>query len=390
MKIKRFIDKDSRGAMAQARSALGPEAVILSNKRVGNQIELVAAIDIDEIARLAESSSTGSADSPASLSLVNSDSTLDGLQRELGQLRSLVEGRLSREAGVSIADSAEPESSENQSLIGRLLDFGLSRNSADLVARQIPETDTTEHAWALAVEYLRDQLPVTVPDSMVDSGGRVALVGTTGVGKTTCLAKIAARFVLRQGKENLAIVSTDCYRVGGQEQLQAFADYLDVPLFVASDARELRMVLDQLQHKKMVLVDTPGFSQKDAQLGDQISLLRGSGYTIDPYLVLPATGAQRALYEVVNAYEKTALAGAVVTKLDEAVELGGVIDVAVETRLPLAYMGVGQKVPEDLIPLDAQAFMNKALELTVAEQPTNSLSKTLQNSLAAAMNRAMT
>lgn len=405
MKIKRFVDKDSRGAMAQARSALGPEAVILSNKRVGNQIELVAAIDIDEIARLAEDSDPATADTPAGLTLVNSSSTLSGLQEELGQLRSMVEGKLSEDTQQPVSrlsGSAEqilsevdtqrfaPEATGSEDLLLRLLDFGLSRGLTDVVVRQLPETETAEDAWQLAMRYLCEQLPVMHCDALVDGGGRVALLGTTGVGKTTTLAKLAARYSLRHGKQHLAIVSTDCYRVGGQEQLQAFADYLDVPVFMASDARELRMALDQLQHKKMVLIDTPGFSQRDSRLAAQLELLTASGYATDSYLVLPATCAQKSLLDVVNAYEKTALSGAIVTKIDEAVELGGVIDVAVEARLPLAYMGTGQKVPEDLAPIEAQEFMNRALTRDVVEQRQSSLSQTLQNSLAAAMNRAIT
>lgn len=397
MKIKRFVDKDSRGAMAQARTALGPEAVILSNKRVGNQVELVAAIDIDEIARLAENPGSTPSTAPAALSLVNSDSALSGLQRELGDLRSMVEGQLS---GVSERSPSEVSPREEQPVIpanqksseleARLLNLGLSSALADSVADQLPVTDSVEDAWALALDYLQDRLAVMPPDTMIDGGGRVALLGTTGVGKTTTLAKLAARFVLRHGKEQLALVSTDCYRVGGQEQLRAFADYLDVPLFVATDARELRMVLDQLQHKKMVLIDTPGFSQRDSLFSEQLELVGATGYPIDSYLILPATGAQRSLHEVVNALGAPALAGAVITKLDEAVELGGILDVAVQSQLPLAYVGMGQKVPEDLQPAQSQALIQKALALTTPEQRSRSLSQTLQSSLVAAMNRAMT
>lgn len=399
MKIKRFVDKDSRGAMAQARSALGPEAVILSNKRVGNQIELVAAIDIDEIARLAENAENAAGAAPASLSLVSSDPALSGLQRELGDLRSMVEGQLGGAAlqpvqgtsGAPVQDepAAEVATQIRETLPPRLLNLGLSSALCSDITAQLPATDTIEDAWALALDYLQEHLAVMPSDAMVDGGGRVALLGTTGVGKTTSLAKLAARFVLRHGKEHLALVSTDCFRVGGQEQLQAFADYLDVPLFVATDARELRMALDQLQHKKMVFIDTPGFSQRDSRFAAQLETLHATGYAIDSYLVLPATGAHRSLREVVTAFDERALAGAVITKLDEAVELGGVLDVAVQSGLPLAYMGNGQKVPEDLQPIQAQEIINKALALTADEPRQRSLSQTLQNSLVAAMNRAI-
>lgn len=398
MKIKRFVDKDSRGAMAQARSALGPEAVILSNKRVGNQVELVAAIDLDEIARLAEATETGAQTHGANLTVVNSDSALSGLRQEVGNLRSMVEGRM-----TGAAEAEGPESSHQASpavtagentvsgdaLLARLGDLGVSRELSKNILQQLPATSDLEEYWALALDYIAEHVAVMAPDSMVDGGGIVALLGTTGVGKTTTLAKLAARFVLRHGKEQLALVSTDCYRVGGQEQLQAFANYLDVPLFVASDARELRLVLDQVQHKKMVLIDTPGFSQRDPRLAAQLELLISSGYAIDPYLILPATASARAAREVIDALGERALSGAVITKLDEAVELGGPLGVAMEARIPLAYVGTGQKVPEDMIPANTQTLINKALELTSVARPP-SLSKTLQDTLTAAINRAST
>ena len=382
MKIKRFVDKDSRGAMAQVRSALGPEAVILSNKRVGDQIEMVAAIDLDEIAQLADKSAGHAAPSPPNLALVNNEPTLSGLQRELGDLRSMVERGVDETLGEQSVQSDAGE------LRQRLLAFGLPPAFIDDLVSMLPATGCTEDAWALAQEAMREQLPVLPLDSLVDGGGLLALRGTAGCGKTTTLAKLAARFVLRHGKEKIALVTTDCYRVGGQEQLQAFAQYLEVPLFVATDARELRMTLDQLQHKRLVLIDMPGLSQRNLEaVRAQDEMLGGSGYPIESCVVLPATSSGRVLDETVRAFAHGACA-AVVVKQDEAEEPGAALGALMTHRLPLAYVGTGQKVPQDLVPATADFFFNQVPEST--DQQTASLSQTLQDSLAASVTRVRT
>lgn len=384
MKIKRFVDKDSRGAMAQARSALGPEAVILSNKRVNGQIELVAAVDLEEIA----AHGTGEQEivpsgQVANLSLVSNDSTLSSLQQELSNLRSMVEGKLSDLAWQDMAGIP----SAKAALQARLAELGLSRGMAGTIADHLPIQEDLDAYWKLAVDHLVGRLCVPTPDSMLDSGGLVALLGATGVGKTTTIAKLAARYVLRHGKEHLALVTTDCYRVGGQEQLQAYANYLDVPLFAATDESELRLTLDQLQHKKMVLIDTGGMSQRDPRLRGQFAMLNSVGYDIDCYAVLAATAPQGVLHEVINVFGANGLSGSIVTKLDEAVGLGGILEVAIESQLPLAYATSGQQVPEDLLPVRADDFVHQVLDIAV-EQPA-SLSETLQESLSAKINRAL-
>jgi len=232
-------------------------------------------------------------------------------------------------------------------------------------------------------------LPVMAQDQLIDTGGRIALRGTTGSGKTTTLAKLAARFVLRHTKEQLALITTDCYRVGGQEQLQAFADYLGVPLFIASDGKELRMALDQLQHKKLVLVDTAGLSQRDsAGIHGQSELLRQSGYDIGSCLVLPATATGRVLQETLEAFDSDNTLALVVTKQDETPEPGVVVGALVQNRIPLAYVGTGQKVPQDLVSATADTLLDAAPDKTA--QRSSSLSETLRSSLSVSATRLRT
>ncbi len=211
------------------------------------------------------------------------------------------------------------------------------------------------------------RLPEMAGDSLINKGGIVALMGSTGVGKTTTIAKLAARFVMRHGRKEIALVTTDCYRIGSQEQLQTFANYLEIPMVVATDAAQLKSALCQLSPRKLILIDTAGMSQRDLRLYKQFSTLNSVGYDIDTYVVLSATAQQAALHEVVDVFGAAALAGAIVTKVDESVSLGGILDVVIGNRLNLAYVSEGQKVPEDIVPARADYLLSKAVELVEQE-----------------------
>ncbi len=360
MKIRRFFDKDSRGAMAQVRIELGPDAVILSNKKIGGQVELVAAIDLDETA-IDSGAALSTQDFEESQHVPGVDAaTLSDLQRELGNLRSMIEGKLSH---MSWQDMAKQPSSK-AALQARLSKLGLSRSLRGVISDLLPAQGDLDTHWKLALELLSSRIGEMREDSLINDGGIVALMGSTGVGKTTTIAKLAARFVQRHGRKQVALVTTDCYRIGGQEQLQTFANYLGVPMSVATNGPELKSVLDRLSPRKLILIDTAGMSQRDVRLYDQFTTLNSVGYDIDTYVVLSATAQARALREVVNVFGQNALAGAIITKVDESVGLGGVLDVVIESCLKLAYVSHGQKVPEDLIPARTSSLIEKAVELT--------------------------
>ncbi|HDY83287.1 MAG: flagellar biosynthesis protein FlhF [Gammaproteobacteria bacterium] len=360
MKIKRFLDRDSRSAMARVRVELGPDAVILSNKNIGDQVELMAAIDLDEAALASGSKLPSQAVGRLHPAPEVDGTTLIDLQRELGNLRSMIEGKLSQ---LSWQDMARRPSAQ-AALQARLARLGLSRTLCGLISDLLPVQTDLETYWDMALEMLSSRVLEMKEDSLINDGGIVALMGSTGVGKTTTIAKLAARFVLRYGSKQVALVTTDCYRIGGQEQLQTFANYLGIPMAVATKSSELRSVLDQLTPRKLILIDTAGMSQRDLRLYDQFTTLNSVGYDIDTYVVLPATAQARTLREVVNVFGEGALAGAMITKVDESVGLGGVLDVVVESRLKLAYVSHGQKVPEDLTPARAASIIAKAVELT--------------------------
>ncbi|MCB1679677.1 MAG: flagellar biosynthesis protein FlhF [Halioglobus sp.] len=356
MKIKRYIDKDSRSAMARVRAEMGADAVILSNKNVNGQVELVAARDFDETAL-----QSGLAASAAGEAASDAPSLVE-LQRELAKLRGLVEGELSQMQWREMAGRP----SVKTALRSRLGKLGLSRAVAGSIIDRLPPQGALDELWQQALGLLAAQLPVL--DGALHAGGNiVALVGSTGVGKTTTVAKLAARAVLRHGGRQVALITTDCYRIGGQEQLETFAGYLGIPMLVATDGAQLRAALDELSSRKLVLIDTAGMSQRDIRLYEQFATLNSVGYDIAAHVVLSATAQPGALNEVVQVFGREALAGAILTKLDEATSLGGVLDTVVRNRLPLAYFSTGQKVPEDIVPARAEYLINQAVEHAKAD-----------------------
>jgi len=390
MKIKRFLDKDSRSAMARVRAEMGGDAVILSSKNVNGQVELVAAMDFDEKAlddRLEagpepSTFTTNRVNRPAMGNMTASaphslDSHLSGikavpgeeqsptltdLQRELGNLRGMLESELAQLSWKDMADRP----SVKAALYNRLSKLGLSRAICGAITDKLPAKGDLESHWKKALGMLARRLKV-MGDSMLNDGGIVALVGSTGVGKTTTIAKLAARFVMRHGTRQVALITTDCYRIGGQEQLETFANYLGIPMIVATDGQQLKAALDQLSSRKMVLIDTAGMSQRDVRLYEQFATLKSVGYDIDTYVVLSATAQQGSLNEVVQVFGKQELAGAMVTKVDESSSLGAVLDVVVKNDLELGYISTGQKVPEDIMPARIEYLITKAVELMEME-----------------------
>jgi len=210
-------------------------------------------------------------------------------------------------------------------------------------------------------------------DDIVKQGGVVALVGPTGVGKTTSLAKLAARFAAHHGAEHVALITTDHYRIGAYEQLATYGKIMGCPVKQAHDLNELEQILYQFRNRKLVLIDTAGMGQRDMRLYQQLdNLTANSRIPIRSYLVLSATGQRRVLQDAVNHFKRIPLSGVVLTKLDESVSLAGALSVLIQNGLPLSYVTDGQRVPED---------MKVADTLDLAQQALAALDSTEQQSL---------
>ena len=174
----------------------------------------------------------------------------------------------------------------------------------------------------------------------------LALVGPTGVGKTTTTAKLAARCVLRHGASKVALITTDGYRIGAHEQLRIYGRILGVSVHLVKDADDLQQTLYDLRHKHMVLVDTMGMSQRDRMVGEQVAMFGNSN--VKRLLLLSATSRGDTLDDVVRAYSGADLAGCILSKIDEATSLASSLDVIIRHGLRLHYVSNGQRVPEDL------------------------------------------
>jgi flagellar biosynthesis protein FlhF len=182
------------------------------------------------------------------------------------------------------------------------------------------------------------------------NGGVIALVGPTGAGKTTTIAKLAAHWSMQHGSQDLALVSTDGYRIGAREQLMTYARILGAPMHVANNGKELSRVLERLKAKKLVLIDTAGMGPRDVRLSEQLSALQLGAARARVLLTLPAQGEGHALDEIVHAFARISPAACILTKVDEAASLGGVLSITLRHKLRIAYVCNGQRVPEDLHP----------------------------------------
>jgi len=447
MKMKRFFGPDMRSVIQQVRDSQGPDAVILSNRRVDGGIEVVAAIDYDEDvvvqaayreepafvqparceepvpddkrddrqptlasllrkpfadrgASLATASKAQA--SHATIQLEDSRSgPLHPYAAAAGQARSITEQSVMDEylqmpesptAAAQVRAAEQPRAVESPKAVWSE-DPGLSAMRRELQAmRDMLEQQLTQLTWqetvrrhplhATALHELRtvgiapdiarglvQQLPASMLDAedarvrvlsllaqnipsassdLLDQGGVIALLGTTGVGKTTTLAKLAARFALRRGAASVALVSTDGYRIGAHEQLRMFGRLLGVTVHIVADPLELKRTLQALADVPLVLIDSAGMGPRDGRMTDQYALFTQVRDRVKPYLVLPAPSQLETLEETVRAFANMQLAGAVITKADESTNLGNALSVAIRHRLPVAYLSDGQRVPEDL------------------------------------------
>lgn len=422
MKIKRYVAPDMRSAIRLVREDQGPDAVILSNRRVEGGVEIVAALDYDEQALAGgtkeSATATGSArgaaqpggtpparptakgappaaakehgerkgghrvtpwltepvppaakPAPRPVSPVPEripagveTRLLDDVRRELRDLKRTVDLRLA-EAGWSALrrhDAARLE--RMQTLTGLGLSRRLSRQLADRL-----EAEDGAGVW----DGLRQELACRIPvreDTLLEYGGVAALVGPTGVGKTTTVAKLAARFRLKHGPRQIALVTVDNFRIAAHEQLHTYGRILDVPVASAANRAELDAVLKGFKDKKLVLIDTAGMGQRDLRVAQQIALLRDSVVPVRVFLVLSAASQRRTLDEIARAYRSGEPDGCILTKLDEAAELGTALSAVVEHDLPLAFVTDGQQVPEDLHRARAAQLAERCFALRRADE----------------------
>ena len=238
---------------------------------------------------------------------------------------------------------------------------GLAKKLAQDAARQEPD-----RALSSALKSLGEQI-ATPEQSAFMEGGMFAFIGPTGVGKTTTLAKIAAQAVLTHGRDSVALITTDRFRIGAQEQLRNYARILNIPLHVARDEQHLAELLPAVSSKRLVLIDTAGMSPRDLHMMNALKNLPAINERLNLLLVLSAQAQYSAMADAINRFQVLPLAGMILTKLDETVLLGSALAALIHGGLPLVCTGVGQRVPEDLWYPAAADLIKQAIELGQGE-----------------------
>ena len=404
MNVKRFYAATSREALNKLRDAMGPDAVIISNRNVNGQVEILALAeeDMEELNDAPDVAEEGS----AANKLVHSHPILQSQSRfaikkkaaeparsardnvhefhhempvkrveqqsaipatdtagaielmsELRAMRGMMQEQL---AEISWGNTQRKEPHKAQ-LLREMLSTGFSASLSRYLIENMPKTSDPEQGLSWIKAILANNLnSITCDSDMLESGGVFALVGPTGVGKTTTTAKLAARCVMRHGAAKLALITTDGYRIGGYEQLRIYGKILGVMVHAVKDEADLRIALKELKNKHTVLIDTVGMSQRDKLVSEQVAML--SGANVNKLLCLNATSNGETLSEVIRSYQGSGLSGCIITKMDEAAHIGSVLDAIIRHKLTMFYLANGQRVPEDLHLANKQYLVDHAFK----------------------------
>ncbi|HEY1283883.1 MAG TPA: flagellar biosynthesis protein FlhF [Steroidobacteraceae bacterium] len=287
-----------------------------------------------------------------------SSASAEEMGNELRSLRRILETQLASLAWNDLTRRA-PIHTE---ILRELTEVGLTPDFASQIVAQLPTGSDLTLARRLSISNVAQRVAVT-GDRWLDKGGCVALVGPTGVGKTTALAKLAVRWVLRHGARSIALVSADSVRIGAHDQIQALGQMLDVRVYTADSFAELPKLIDSLGQTRFVLIDTMGSSQRDAQLSYRLQQLAAVGPKLETALVLCAATQAGAIEETVARFAPAKASSCLLTKVDEAASIGGVLSVLSRAELPISYVSEGQRVPEDLRPARALELVSRAVQL---------------------------
>lgn len=372
MKIIRHTAPDIRQALRSIREQLGEDAVILTSRRTAQGVEVTAAVDFDaarlETATAVQPPGERRQVAPGSLETATAPAvsapdqkSSDAMGDELKTLRRLLETQLSQLVWNERTRRA-PVLGE---LLRELAEIGVAQDLADHLVGQLDERVDLTQARRFAIAGLSQYLLVT-GDRWLESGGRIALMGATGVGKTTMLAKLAVRWILRHGPKELALVACDTVRIGAQDQMLSLGQLLGVPVHVPERFETLPELIGRLERYRLVLIDTPGSSLRDSQLPPRLAVLGSCASRIEPALVLAASTQAGAIEEAVRRFAPVHPSCCLLTKLDEAASLGGALSVLIRSRLPIAYVSEGQRVPEDLRPARSLELVSHAVRLARA------------------------
>ena len=412
MQVKRFFAADMRQAMNRVKEELGAEASILSTRKVAGGIELTAALDYNVQSLPTRANPALEAElrktkehimqAQASMSLreevagtkrdrqlfdkvmahstaihqpavaqYSSASQPSVDQQELAQMRSELLGLrelLEMQLGTIAWGSVQHQQPKQAELWKRLQKMGLPAELVGNLMQKVASETDQRQAWRMVLAHLAHELDTPAKDPL-QHGGVIALVGPAGMGKTTTLAKLAARYVLEHGAQNVAIVSMDSFRIGAQEQLKTLGRILNVSVSHVEVGQSLEQALRPLQKTRLVLIDTAGLPAQDPMLAMQLDSLAARGIQAKNYLLLAATSQAQVLKAAWHAYKRCGLAGCIITKLDEAVSMGEALGMAICHNLAVAYTTDGPRIPDDIQASRSHQLVSRAVRMQNPDDP---------------------
>ena len=403
MKMKRVLAKDTRTALAMIKETLGDGAVILSNTKIAGEVEIVAAIDFDEKRLTAQRSSAFSDRLSANLDRIKSqrnqnpnpnqssassvkvaaelnrsrtaknptkssnhqapsNDNMIRMEKEMGLLRLLVEQQMSQSPNQNHTFT----NAAGLKVFQRLERMGFEKRMIDPMLSELPQCDDADLLWTHAQQWLQDHL-TTSSEGVVHEAGIYALVGPTGVGKTTAIGKLGAQLAMKHGKHKVALISMDQQRIGARDQLRVFGTMLGIEVHHVTGFTQLTTTLNQLTHKDYILVDTSGGNPFDPHIQNLVDGFLGVPHQINVYLTLAANSQSHALRYLMTHYLGK-VKGVVATKLDECLPLGGLLAALIESKQPLVMITDGQRIPLDLGYPSAQQLVAHAVAAELAEE----------------------
>lgn len=370
MRVKRFVAEDTRTALQQVRAEQGADAVILSNKNTPFGIEIISATDFDEALfdsirskrAPAEAVNLDIGNSRPSDTRANdaprggeSGTTARPVRRSAGvsdendlnadvhALKALLEGQLSK----LVWDADKRLNPHFTGQLKRLTRLSFEPSAARRLAIKLAKEKASIESVGPLTRLIEERVQFR-GSALINDGGIVALVGPTGVGKTTTVAKIAARAALLHGAASVALISADAQRIGAHEQLGRFAALLGVEMFEAHGHREIRQLLSKLEDRRLVLIDTAGISQGDPALSQALRELASVSAKIIPLLTIAANSQFHCIDWTIRSYTAARPAGLVLTKIDEATHIAPALSALLAHPLGLEFVTDGQVVPDDL------------------------------------------
>lgn len=395
MKVKRYQADNMRQAMAQVREELGEDAVLISNKRVNGKVEVLAAsgYELEQLQHKVNKATVSAPTEPSrpadtrpatrgssernlpfemladlerekelskqrdqkqQAEIHSQSQSLREMQEELGRLRKMFEGEMEQ---LMWRESRDRQPNR-VALLSRLEMIGINHDLAVKLVEKVLPCDDLNLGWQRVIRTLLKALKKPAPDPLED-GGIIAMIGSTGVGKTTTAVKLAARYAEIHGRNQVALVTTDDFRPGQREQLLSLGGSLGLSVQVAASQQEMQQALDSYSERKLVIIDTAGVNQRRKDFEKQFATVLAGDRPVVPFLVLSATVQESVLNDTIRAFTRLEPAAAIITKTDENASIGAVLSALIRYRLPVSYVATGQGIPDDLKQAGNEFFTGK-------------------------------